>query len=76
MVTKGDRLGGRDELGVWDVNAVKLGCDDCCTIINIVKLIELKAKKKKKQTKAKNPNKQKDSRFKSKFEFLMGSCPI
>ena len=27
-------------------NAVKLGCDGCCTTINIIKFIELKKKKK------------------------------
>ena len=37
MVTKGDRLWGRDELGVWDGNVLKLGCDDDCTAINITK---------------------------------------
>ena len=49
MASKGDRLaggcsveGGRDGLGVWDGNAVKLGCDDCCTTINIIKFILLK----------------------------------
>ena len=31
---------GRDGLGVWDGNAVKLGGDDGCTTINIVKFIE------------------------------------
>ena len=34
--------GGRDGLGVWGGNAVKLGCDDDCTTINIIKFIELK----------------------------------
>ena len=28
MVSKGDSLGGRDRLGIWDGNVVKLGCDD------------------------------------------------
>ena len=28
--------------GVWDGNTVKLGCDDHCTTINIIKFIELK----------------------------------
>ena len=32
----------RDGLRVWDGNAVKLGCDDHCTNINIIKFIELK----------------------------------
>ena len=31
MVSKGDRLRWGDRLGVWDGNAVKLGCDDHCT---------------------------------------------
>ena len=46
MVTKGDRLLGRDRLGVWDGNAVKLGCDDGCTTINIIKFTEFKINKK------------------------------
>ena len=25
---------------VWDGNAIKLGCDDCCTTINVIKFIE------------------------------------
>ena len=29
-----------DGLRVWDGNAVKLGCDDRCTIINVVKFTE------------------------------------
>ena len=41
MVTKGDSLWGVDELGVWDGNVVKLGCDVGCTTINIMKLTEL-----------------------------------
>ena len=27
-------------LGVWDGNAIKLGCDDHCTTINVIKFIE------------------------------------
>ena len=34
-----------DELGVWDGNAIKLGCDDRCTTINVIKFIELKKQK-------------------------------
>ena len=41
-VTKGDKLGRRDGLGVWDGNSVKLGCDDPCTTVNTIKFIELK----------------------------------
>ena len=26
--------------GVWDGNAIKLGCDDHCTTINVIKFIE------------------------------------
>ena len=44
MITKGGRFRGRDGLGVWDRNVLKLGCDDGYTIINIVKLTELKTK--------------------------------
>ena len=29
-----------DALRVWDGNAVKFGCDDCCAPINIIKFIE------------------------------------
>ena len=32
---------GGDELGVWDGNVIKFGCDDGCTTINIIKFIEL-----------------------------------
>ena len=43
IVSKGDRVGwGRDGLEVWDGNAVKLGCDDCYTTINVIKFIQLK----------------------------------
>ena len=28
--------GWGDGLGVWDRNAIKLGCDDCCTTINVI----------------------------------------
>ena len=31
-----------DALGVWGGNAIKLGCDDCCKPINVIKFIELK----------------------------------
>ena len=40
----------RDGLGVWDGNAIKLGCDDHCTTINVIKFTELKKLKKKKFT--------------------------
>ena len=43
-VTKGDRFGGRDGLGAWDGNVLKLGCDDGCATINIIKFIEKKRK--------------------------------
>ena len=36
-----------DALGFWDGNAIKLGFDDCCTTINVIKLIELLKKKNK-----------------------------
>ena len=29
--------GWRDMLGVWGRNAIKLGCDDPCTTINVIK---------------------------------------
>ena len=38
--------GEGDGLGVWDGNAVKLGCDDGCTTINIIKFTEFKINKK------------------------------
>ena len=42
MFFKGDRLwGGGDGMGVWDGTAKKLGCDDHCTSINVIKFIEL-----------------------------------
>jgi len=40
MLSKGDGLGGGDDLGVWDGNAIKWGCDDHCTKINVIKFIE------------------------------------
>ena len=27
-------------LRVWDGNAIKFGCDDCCTTINVLKFTE------------------------------------
>ena len=52
---------GRDGLAIWDGNAVKLGCDDCCITINVIKLIELKTLKlKKMKTGKKNPIKMKE----------------
>ena len=36
-------IGGWGEwLWVWDGNAIKLGCDDCCTTINVINFTELK----------------------------------
>ena len=32
--------GGGDALGIWDGNAVKFGCDDCCTTITVIKIFE------------------------------------
>ena len=29
-----------DALRVWDGNAIKFGCDDHCTTINVIKFIE------------------------------------
>ena len=40
-----DWRGGVSELGIWDGNAIKLGCDDHCTTISVKKFIELKYKK-------------------------------
>ena len=37
------RSGGR--VGVWDGNVLKLGCDDGCTAINIIKFTKLLKKK-------------------------------
>ena len=36
-------VGGR--LGVLEGNAMKLGCDEHCTTINVIKIIELKKNK-------------------------------
>ena len=43
MVFKGDRLG----VGGWagGGNALKLGCDDHCTTINVIKFTEFREKK-------------------------------
>ena len=35
MVSNGDSLEG-DALGVWDGDAIKLGCDDHCTTIHVI----------------------------------------
>ena len=40
MASKWDRLVVVDELGLGDGNAIKSGCDDHCTTINVVKFIE------------------------------------
>ena len=37
---KGTGWGWGDGMGVWDGNAIKLGWDDCCTIINVIKFTE------------------------------------
>ena len=42
MVTKADSLEGRDRQEVWDGNVLKWHCDDGCTTLNIIKLIEFK----------------------------------
>ena len=35
------QLGGwGDAWRVWDEDAIKLGCDDCCTTINVIKFTE------------------------------------
>ena len=37
MVSKGDSLGGLDDvLGLWDGNPIKLDCDDHGTTINVI----------------------------------------
>ena len=38
-VLKGDRLAGGGLAGGWEGNAKKLGCDDHCTTINVIKFI-------------------------------------
>ena len=41
-VTKGNKMGAMDRLEVWDEHALKLCCDDGCTIMT--KFIKLKNK--------------------------------
>ena len=42
LVSKGDKwVGERGGLGVWDGNVLKLGWDNGCTTINIIKFIDL-----------------------------------
>ena len=36
----GMHWGWEDALGVWDGNAIKLGCDGHCKTINVIKFIE------------------------------------
>ena len=38
--------GWGDELGVWNGNAIKLGCDDHCTTINVINSLSNKNKQK------------------------------
>ena len=38
--------GDRNGLGIWDGNVLKLGCDDGCTNINIIKFTEFKNQNK------------------------------
>ena len=47
--------GWGDTVRVWDRNAVKFGCDDCCTPIN---KIHYAIKKKKKAGATNNPRKE------------------
>ena len=47
VVSKGDRQWRGNGLGVWDGNAVKLGCDDCCTTINKIHWVKSPPPKKK-----------------------------
>ena len=39
-LTKGTGWGGRDGLGGWGGNVLKLGYNDGCTSINIIKFIK------------------------------------
>ena len=32
--------GWQEALRVWDGNAIKFGCDDCCTTINVINFTE------------------------------------
>ena len=46
--------GWRDAVRVWEGHAVKFGCNDCCTPINVIKFINKKKSQpppKKKQKK-------------------------
>ena len=38
LMPSGVPKNGGSGLGVWDGNAIKLGCDDYCTTINVIKL--------------------------------------
>ena len=42
MVTTGTGCGGDMDWGVWDENVLKLGCDNGCTTVNVIKFTELK----------------------------------
>ena len=37
---RGGGGGWGDALRGWDGNAIKLGCEDCCTTINVIKFIK------------------------------------
>ena len=40
LFSKEDRLEGGEWAGDWDGNAIKLGRDDHCTAINVIKFTE------------------------------------
>ena len=40
------QVGWGNALSVWDGHAVKFGCDDHCTAINVIKFIKYKIKSK------------------------------
>ena len=40
------QVGWGNALRVWDGHAVKFGCDDHCTAINVIKFIKYKIKSK------------------------------
>ena len=63
------------ELRVWDANAVKLGCDDHCITINVIKFIDQKKKKRGNWThmnclKAQNHSQNRESGANSKKSHL------
>ena len=66
MVSKGDRSGGGDVLGLWDGNPIKLDWDAHCTTINVINSLN-----NKKIFKKAGKRKQAHAKFNKKKQILI-----